>query len=231
MPVYELDPLDPAQGFPDPELALDEPNGLLALGGDLSTPRLLNAYAAGIFPWYAEGQPILWWSPDPRTVLTPGTLHVSRRLARTLRRGRFEVTANRAFDAVIEACSAPRAGQDGTWLLPEMRAAYRLLHRHGHAASVECWHEGELAGGVYGVQLGRVFFGESMFTRVTDASKVALVHLLREQVAGPVELLDCQVASGHLHRLGAFELPRTEFLGRLAALLPRGIDRPPWHGN
>ena len=218
MPLFELDPTDPGAPFPDPTLALTEPDGLLAVGGDLSPQRLLNAYHQGIFPWYAEGQPILWWSPDPRTVLTPESLHVSRRLARTLRRSKFTVTYDTDFSGVLEGCAAPRDDQDGTWLLPEMKDAYLRLHRLGYAHSVECWLDGELAGGLYGVRLGRVLFGESMFTRITDASKVALVHALRDPAFGPIDLLDCQMTTDHLLRMGAQEIPRHEFLHQLEEL-------------
>jgi len=191
-----LDPRDPDAPFPPAEAALREPNGLLAVGGDLSPRRLLRAYRSGAFPWYGEGQPILWWSPDPRAVLLPERVRVSRSLRRTLRRGLFRVTVDRAFDAVIEACATvPRPGQDGTWITPEMAAAYRRLHRLGHAHSVEAWtRDGELAGGLYGVAIGRVFFGESMFSRRSDASKVALVTLCRALEAWGYGLVDARRA-------------------------------------
>ncbi len=211
MPIFRLtDQL----AFPDPRLASAE--GLLAVGGDLAPERLLLAYSLGIFPWYGPGEPPLWWSPDPRCVIFPATVHVSRRLARTLRQGRFAVTCNHAFDEVIAACADLRAGHaGGTWLVPEMRSAYRELHRLGYAHSVEVWRHGQLAGGLYGVAVGRFFFGESMFHLLTDASKVALVKLCRHLTERDFELLDCQVPNPHLLRMGARLLPRSEFLERL----------------
>jgi leucyl/phenylalanyl-tRNA--protein transferase len=219
--LFLLDPHDPEAPFPDPALAEREPDGLLAVGGDLGIARLLNAYRRGIFPWFSPGDPILWWSPDPRTVLVPGHVRVSRSLRKTLRRGQFAVSIDRAFDEVITACAAPRPGSEGTWLVPEMIAAYRRLHRQGWAHSVEVWHGMDLAGGLYGVAIGRVFFGESMFSRVSDASKVALVHLSRTLDAWGFGLIDCQVLTGHLVRMGAEQIRRAAFLGlidRLCAL-------------
>ncbi len=202
----------PAHAFPDVDCALDEPNGLLALGGSLSPERLLCAYARGIFPWYSTGQPILWWSPDPRMVLFPGELRVSRSLRKRLRRGEDRVTVDTCFRRVVEACAAPRDGAAGTWILPEMVDAYERLHRLGHAHSVECWRGGTLAGGLYGVAIGRVFFGESMFSTLPDASKVALEWLCRRDFA----LVDCQLPSPHLQRLGARCIARREFCARIA---------------
>jgi len=213
--LYLLDPTDPHAPFPDVEMAEREPDGLLAVGGDLGVTRLVNAYRQGIFPWFSEGDPVLWWSPDPRTVLFPDRLRVSRSLRKTLRKSGFQVTIDRAFDAVVHACAGPRAGGEGTWLVPEMIAAYGRLHREGLAHSFEAWRDGELAGGLYGVALGRVFFGESMFTRVSDASKVALVHLCRRLLDWEFELIDCQVLTSHLIRMGAEEIPRREFVGLL----------------
>jgi leucyl/phenylalanyl-tRNA--protein transferase len=213
MPVFLLDrrPI-----FPPAVLA--EPEGLLAVGGDLSTERLLVAYKHGIFPWYDRpGGPILWWSPDPRLVLFPAELHVSRRLRRTIRQGRFEVRFDSAFEAVIRACAeADRPGEPGTWITPEMQQAYARLHRLGFARCAECWREGQLVGGIYGVQLGRAFFGESMFHAETDASKVALVSLVEKLASEGVELIDSQVTSAHMLRFGAREIPRDEFLARVA---------------
>lgn len=209
-----LDPRRPE--FPPPERALREPNGLLAAGGDLTVPWLLAAYRSGVFPWYDDDRgPILWWSPDPRAVLFTQDLHVSRRLERTLRSGGFTCTFDRAFDDVVAACSAPRAGQRGTWITPVMQAAYGRLHRAGYAHSIEVWHGGTLAGGLYGVSLGRLFFGESMFHRRTDASKVALVTLTRRIESWGFSLLDCQVMNPHLESLGAREIPRSDFLEHL----------------
>lgn len=201
-----------AADFPEVDSALRDPNGLLAIGGDLSPERLLHAYRRGIFPWYSRGQPILWWSPDPRCVLEPGTLHISRSLARTLRRGRFRVSFNTDFAGVVAACAAPRPGASETWITREMTAAYTRLHELGHGVSVECRAAtGELVGGLYGVALGRIFFGESMFSRAADASKVALVHLDHELRRRDFRLLDCQVHSRHLQSLGARPMPRRLF--------------------
>jgi leucyl/phenylalanyl-tRNA--protein transferase len=204
----------PPRAFPDVCVALDEPNGLLALGGDLEPERLLYAYAHGIFPWYSDGQPILWWSPDPRMVLEPARLRVSRSLARRLRRGTYHVTWNRCFRRVVQACAAPRARQSGTWILPEMMAAYARLHALGHAHSIECWRGEELVGGLYGVAIGRVFFGESMFSALPDASKVALAHLCGAGYA----LIDCQLPSAHLATLGAAPVSRRSFCNALQRL-------------
>lgn len=201
----------PPRAFPDVDFALEEPNGLLALGGDLAPERLLYAYAHGIFPWYSEGQPILWWSPDPRMTLEPGELKISRSLRKTMRRDDFQVTLNQCFQRVVRGCAAPRATQSGTWILPEMMHAYIRLHDLGHAHSVECWHDDELAGGLYGVAIGRVFFGESMFSVHRDASKVSLAHLCSLGYA----LIDCQLPSEHLERLGARLMPRERFCQRL----------------
>ncbi len=211
MPVFLLGP-EPV--FPPVELA--EPEGLLALGGDLSPDRLLAAYKRGIFPWYEPGGPILWWSPDPRIVLFPSELHISKRLARTIRQGRFQTRYDTAFPQVIRACAETyRPGQDGTWLTPEMQDAYIRLHELGHAHCMETWLEDRLVGGIYGVKLGRIFFGESMFHHETDASKVALVALVGQLQGEGVTLIDCQVTNGHLQRLGGREIPRSEFILRL----------------
>ena len=203
--------------FPLAERASAE--GLLMAGGDLSPERLLAGYARGIFPWYGEGSPILWWSPDPRCVLIPSRLHVGDRLRRTLRSGRFSYSVDTCFGRVIRACAeAPRPGQDGTWIVPGMIDAYLRLHEQGHAHSVEVWEDGELAGGLYGVKLGRVFFGESMFHLRPYASKAALVFLVEQLRAQGVELLDCQQATPHMIRFGAEELPRRQFLSLVRRL-------------
>ncbi len=212
-----LQPDDPPDAFPDPADAATEPNGLLAVGGDLSPERLIAAYREGIFPWYENGQPILWWSPDPRAVLLPANLHISRTLRRTLRSGRFRVSVDQAFDAVLDGCMATRASP-GTWITAEMRAAYRRLHALGHAHSIETWCGSQLVGGLYGLALGRVFFGESMFSRVTDASKVALVRLVRLAESRGYPLIDCQVENRHLASLGSHLMPRPEFLHLVRAL-------------
>jgi leucyl/phenylalanyl-tRNA--protein transferase len=216
-PLFWLTAKTSADGFPPSAAALDEPAGLLAAGGDLTQTRLLAAYRRGIFPWYNEGQPILWWSPDPRLVFLPGDLKVSRSLRQTYRRGALRVSFDEAFAAVLQACAEPRPGQDGTWLHRHMIAAYSQLHAAGHAHSVECWQGDLLVGGLYGIAIGRVFFGESMFSRVSDASKLALVHLTERLWAADYRVLDCQVHSPHLERLGAREIPRAEFEGLIHA--------------
>ncbi len=207
--------------FPPPETASAE--GLLAIGGDLGSERLLEAYRRGIFPWYSAGQPVLWWSPDPRTVLFPQQLKISRSLRKTLRHGGFRVTLDTAFRAVIEGCAAPRRNSPGagagTWLNAELRDAYCRLHAEGYAHAVETWQGNHLVGGLYGVSLGGAFFVESMFSLATDASKVALAHLVRQLEAWNFSLIDCQVASAHLFSLGAEEIPRSRFLALLAAAL------------
>jgi leucyl/phenylalanyl-tRNA--protein transferase len=210
--------------FPPVVRALAEPNGLLAAGADLSVARLLRAYRSGIFPWFNEDQPILWWSPDPRMVLYPAELRISRSLGKRLRRRDYEVRADTAFGAVMRACAAPRDGNAGTWITPEMVAAYETFHRAGHAHSVETWIGGELAGGLYGVAVGRAFFGESMFTRATDASKIALAHLARQLARWGYGVIDCQMTTPHLARLGAREIPRAAFIRKLAELVnyPQG---------
>lgn len=213
-----IPPGDTSLRFPDPSLALRDPDGLLAIGGDLSPQRILSAYRQGIFPWYSDEQPILWWSPDPRTVLLPDHLKISRSLRKTLRKGHFRITLDRAFADVIDACARPRAGSSGTWITNEMAEAYTLLHRAGHAHSVEAWLGGELAGGLYGVSIGRVFFGESMFSRRTDASKVAFVYLVTQLKAWGFPLVDCQVHSEHLASLGAEEIKRPVFIRLLRSL-------------
>jgi leucyl/phenylalanyl-tRNA---protein transferase len=207
-----------ADAFPPPEEALTEPNGLLAAGGDLTPERLLAAYKRGIFPWYQEGQPILWWSPDPRAVLTPGTLKVSRSLRRSLKRQRFEFRVDTAFDLVVAACAEPRHYGGGTWITAEMAEAYGRLHRLGWAHSFESWLDDRLVGGLYGVAIGRAFFGESMFTRVTDASKVSLVHAVEYLRSRETEIIDCQVASAHTRSLGAVDIPRAEFVSLIGNL-------------
>jgi len=220
--------LDSGDPFPEVERALAEPNGLLAAGADLSLPRLLDAYRNGIFPWFSHDQPILWWSPDPRMVLFPAELKVSRSLARTLRNARFEVRADTAFDAVIEGCRQPRRGESGTWITEEMAEAYGTLHRAGFAHSVETWLDGKLVGGLYGVALGRAFFGESMFARVSDASKVALVALARQLQHWGFGVIDCQMNTAHLASLGAREIPRSEFTRRLRELVHYAPVPVPW---
>lgn len=215
--------------FPPLEFAMEQPNGLLCVGGDLSPSRLLEAYRQGIFPWYSDGDPILWWSPDPRMVLFPEALRVTRSLDKVLRNRAYEVRFDTAFDAVIEACSLPRRSQSGTWITDDIRAAYAGLHRLGYAHCAETWIDGELAGGLYGVALGRVFFGESMFMRVRDASKIAFVHLVRWLVTQGFAMIDCQMHTDHLASLGASEIPRAAFLGHLAELVDYRAPIGPWH--
>jgi len=218
-----LSSADAADSFPSPSEALTEPNGLLAAGGDLSPKRLLAAYRRGIFPWYEESQPILWWSPDPRAVLRPDGVRVSRSLRRSLIKGGFELRIDTAFADVVSACAAPRRYTDATWITRDMAAAYRRLHELGWAHSFETWRDGELVGGLYGVAIGRVFFGESMFARASDASKVALVRLAEYLDERSFELIDCQVASAHVASLGATSVPRADFLALLDAYCePRG---------
>ena len=224
MPVYLLNP-EPV--FPPPELAA--PEGLLAVGGDLSPIRLLAAYRQGIFPWYGPDDPLLWWTPDPRLVLFPEKMHISRRLARTLRSGVFTIQADTAFAQVLAACAAtPRRGEPGAWLLPEMRAAYARLHELGFAHSVESWQDGVLVGGLYGVVLGGVFFGESMFSTVRDASKAALATLVQQAPRLGIQLIDCQVTSAHLLSLGAEEIQRSVFQSLLDRLIGEVRPQPPW---
>lgn len=205
--------------FPPLENALSEPNGLLAAGGDLSPRRLLEAYRKGIFPWFNKDEPILWWSPDPRMVLFPSELKISRSLRKTLKKDHYRIHTDRSFDQVMHACASPRKEQTGTWIHPEMIAAYVDLHEMGLAHSIETWVDGSLVGGLYGVSLGKVFFGESMFSSVTDASKLAFVHLVQQLQAWGFGLIDCQVKSDHLASLGAREISRMEFSQRLDLLI------------
>ncbi|PSJ17803.1 leucyl/phenylalanyl-tRNA--protein transferase [Nitrosomonas supralitoralis] len=208
--------------FPPVGDALREPNGLLAVGGDLTSHRLLEAYSKGIFPWFNDDQPILWWSPDPRMVLFPHKLKISRSLRKAIKSAHYEIRTDCSFNQVMLACAAPRAGQAGTWIHPQMVAAYTALHEMGLAHCVETWIDGELAGGLYGVALGKVFFGESMFSRVQDASKIALVHLVKQLQFWQFGLIDCQVRTDHLASLGAQEISRTEFSQILDALITIG---------
>lgn len=227
--LYWLDPNQPDGAFPDPSLALAEPNGLLAMGGDLSPNRLLRAYALGIFPWYDPEESILWWSPEPRTVFRTGGVHISRRLQRTLSRHDYGVSLDRDFRGVIEQCAALRANREGTWLGPEMRAAYIQLHELGHAHSIEVWRDGALIGGLYGVATGRVFFGESMFSTQPDASKIALAWLARQLHAWGYRYLDGQVGSPHLYRMGAIDISRAELRDAIDQPEPADVPRSPWH--
>lgn len=229
-PLRLIRPKDPPEAFPDPCQALQDPDGLLAVGGDLSPARLLYAYRHGIFPWYHADQPILWWSPDPRAVLFPAAVHLSRSLRRRMAKGGYHVTFDSAFTQVMEACAGPRLQQPegGTWISPAMQTAYAELHRLGHAHSVEIWMEGELAGGLYGIAIGAVFFGESMFSRRTDASKLALAHLARQLEAWDYALIDCQVHSEHLRSLGSVRLPRQDFIALLEEHCAAPGHPAPW---
>jgi leucyl/phenylalanyl-tRNA--protein transferase len=224
MPIFRLvdEPV-----FPPPDYA--DPSGLLAVGGDLSKERLLEAYRLGIFPWYSDDQPILWWSPDPRLVLDLKDFKISRSLRKTLKKGVFEVTFDHAFEEVIQACAvAPRAAQNGTWITEEMQEAYINLHGLGYAHSVESWFGGKLAGGLYGVSLGKSFFGESMFHLKTDASKVALATLVEKLKSWDFHFIDSQMTTEHMVRLGAKELPRRIFLKRLQSALRHPTRRGRW---
>ncbi len=222
--LHWLDPRQPHQAFPDANFALLEPNGLLAIGGDLSVTRLLNAYRDGIFPWFNPDEPILWWSPDPRCVFVPADLHVSQSLAKRVKKADYAVSFNLAFTETLVACAGPRRAGRGTWLGADMRAAYLALSQLGHAHSVEVWREGQQIGGLYGLSQGRIFFGESMFSVANDASKLALVHLARQLSAWGFPLIDCQVSSPHLLRLGAITLRREDF--RSASQLAQQLAAP-----
>ncbi len=213
--VSWLSPDDPRETFPPVAMALREPNGLLAAGGDLSPERLLSAYRQGIFPWYDEGQPLLWWSPDPRCVLQSGDYHISRRLRRELRNSTAEVRINTAFGDVISACAGPRRSQQGTWITADMMSAYEHLHELGWAHSIEIWQAGKLSGGLYGLGIGRAFFGESMFSIASNASKIALLVLSQMLDSGRLALVDCQMVSQHLMSLGASVIPRNDFVARV----------------
>ena len=217
--LHWLDPRDPDQSFPPSHLAMRDPNGLLAIGGDLSVRRMLRAYSQGIFPWYNPDEPILWWCPDPRSVLHPDWLKVSRSLRKAIARKDYAVTMDHAFRDVLQACAGARAKSRGTWLGSDMQAAYCDLHREGHSHSVEVWREGKLIGGLYGVNIGRVFFGESMFSHATDASKIALYYLCEQLRQWEYELIDCQISSAHLSSLGAQEISRKAFLALLAPVV------------
>lgn len=224
MRIVKLSPQSLA--FPSPEGALRDPNGLLAIGGDLTAPRLLAAYERGIFPWYSPGEAILWWSPDPRAVLLPAELNLNRSLKRFLRHDPFRITLNHDFAAVIAACA--HRPDEGTWIGPEVQRAYQHLHRLGYAHSVEVWQDDQLVGGMYGVAQGALFCGESMFSRVTNASKCALMAFCRHFAAYGGELIDCQVLNAHTARLGAREIPRRQFLQQLSTLQRRPLAPACW---
>ena len=224
--------LDNNKRFPPVELALREPNGLLCAGGDLSPTLLLQAYRQGIFPWYSADEPILWWSPDPRMVLLPGEFRISRSLRQTLRRGNYEIRLDSQFPMVMRACAeVPRKAQQGTWITREMQLAYIRLHRFGYAHSVETWIDGQLMGGLYGMAIGRMFYGESMFSLASDASKIALAHLTRYLAQQGFALIDCQMNTPHLASLGAHEIPRSEFIKRLQVLCAENDHPGRWPSN
>jgi len=208
--------------FPSLELANSEPNGLLATGGDLSPERLLSAYSKGIFPWYSEGEPILWWSPDPRSVLLPDQLNISRSLKKVLRKDNLTVTLDSDFNRVLQACAAPRKDEAGTWISLEMMNAYQQLFELGIAHSVECYENGALVGGLYGVAIDKVFFGESMFSRVNNASKICFITAIQSMANQGIALIDCQLKTEHLQSLGAFEISRTDFQQKLHYLIKQG---------
>ncbi|MDO9468187.1 MAG: leucyl/phenylalanyl-tRNA--protein transferase [Thiobacillus sp.] len=220
--------LQNATFFPPVETALADPNGLLAMGGDLTVERLLDAYRHGIFPWFNAGEPILWWCPDPRMVLAPGEVRITRSLARRLRNGGFELRVDTAFVDVMRACAAPREDAGGTWISPVMVAAYSRLFDAGYAHSVETWRDGQLVGGLYGVAIGRMFYGESMFSREADASKVALVRLAQQLQCWDFGLIDCQMETPHLASMGARTMPRTAFTARLTELVNLPHRSGPW---
>jgi leucyl/phenylalanyl-tRNA--protein transferase len=226
--VAWLSPGDAPDAFPAVENAMREPDGLLAAGGDLGTPRLLAAYRQGIFPWYDEGQPLLWWSPDPRCVFRRGDLHIARRLRKEIRNSSLEVRVNTSFSNVIAACAGPRPHQPGTWITPDMQAAYERLSGEGWAHSVEVWEDGSLVGGLYGLAIGRAFFGESMFSRKSNASKMALLFLDRLLDDGRIGILDCQVHSSHLVNLGATSMPRSQFVALLRKLCEPAVRFSEW---
>lgn len=225
--IHWLTPND--EYFPPLEMALDDPNGLLAASGELSPRRLLTAYRRGIFPWYNQGEPILWWSPDPRMVLFPNELKISRSLHKALKKHHYEIRTDSAFTQVMQACAAPCKAQPGTWIHPEMISAYTRLHEIGVAHSVETWIEGKLAGGLYGIAIGRMFFGESMFSYVTDASKIAFVHLVKQLEHWSFGMIDCQMKTKHLASFGAREIPRRNFAQILNHLVISPTEPGNWH--
>ncbi len=223
-----LNPLLPDQAFPPVENALDDPDGLLAVGGCLSPNRIINAYRHGIFPWFSPDQPILWWSPNPRLILVPGSLKLSRSLKKKIRKGAFSMTFDTAFPEVVEACSGPRQDQTETWITNEMKTAYNRLHQMGYAHSIEAWYDNRMVGGLYGISIGRVFFGESMFHWKTDASKVAFAYLVDVLIKWRYQLIDCQVHTNHLISLGAEEISRKRFTYLLNTLCNKPPDPDAW---
>lgn len=223
-----LNPLLPDQAFPPVENALDDPDGLLAVGGCLSPSRIINAYRHGIFPWFSADQPILWWSPNPRLILVPGKFKLSRSLKKKIRKGVFSITFDTAFPAVVEACSGPRQDQTETWITEEMKEAYNKLHQMKYAHSIEAWYDNRMVGGLYGIAIGRVFFGESMFHWKTDASKIAFAYLVDKLIEWRYQLIDCQVHTNHLISLGAEEISRNRFTYLLNDLCNKPPDPDAW---
>lgn len=223
MPLFRL-----SRDFIFPPAGLARSDGLLCIGGDLSPGRLVLAYENGIFPWFSDNDPILWWSPDPRLVLFPDKVHVSKSLKKALRKNRFEIRVNTCFESVIRACSQPRDVDTGTWLVDEMIDAYVTLHQKGFAHSIEAWSDGRLAGGLYGISLGRCFFGESMFSKQTDASKIALVTLAAHLTRHRFDLIDCQIASDHLSSMGAVEISRANFLKQIQTSVKKKVSPSLW---
>jgi leucyl/phenylalanyl-tRNA---protein transferase len=220
--------LAPGQPFPPVQRALREPNGLLAAGGDLTLHRLLDAYRRGIFPWYSEGEPVLWWSPDPRMVLVPAEMSISRSLRKRIRSRVYEIRADTCFTKVMRACAEPRDGQSGTWITEDIVTAYSALHAAGLAHSIEAWQDGTLIGGLYGVSIGRMFYGESMFTRAVDASKVSLAHLAQQLARWRFGMIDCQMQTSHLESMGARTISRRDFLAALSELINYPTPTGPW---
>jgi leucyl/phenylalanyl-tRNA--protein transferase len=225
---YWIDNNDNGLLFPPTELALEDPNGLLAVGGDLQPERLIEAYRQGIFPWYSNNQPILWWSPNPRAVLFPEQIKVSRSLKKTIKRAPYTITIDKDFAGVVQGCSEPRKDSDDTWITSAMQAAYIQLHRLGVAHSVETWLGDTLVGGLYGLAIGRVFFGESMFSRATNASKIAFVHLVKQLEIWDYRLIDCQVSSEHISSLGSIDIPRQQFQKLLNELINKQPRTHSW---
>jgi len=228
MPVAFLNPLNPFEAFPPAESAETDPDGLLAVGGCLSPQRLLNAYRHGIFPWYNPGEPILWWSPNPRLIIYPHRLHVSHSLAKAVKKQRFRLSFDQNFSAVMQACAKPRTYANGTWISKEILQAYQQLFHLGVAHSIEVWQDDELVGGLYGVAIGKVFFGESMFHSVSNASKIAFVYLAQHLQDWQYELIDCQVNTSHLESLGAENMPRAEFIDLLEQFCPQTAHPLAW---
>lgn len=230
--MSQLPWLEPdAINFPSTELALDDPNGLLAAGSTLSTEQLLAAYRKGIFPWFEEGQPVLWWTPSPRLVIAPDQVHLSKSMKKFMRKGRYQVTTDKDFAAVIRACADPRDEQAGTWITNEIVEAYNNLHQLGFAHSIEVWDEDILVGGLYGIAMGKVFFGESMFSRAANASKLGFIALAKHLGTQGFELIDCQVHTDHLESLGAYEIDRAEFEDKLLNCIEEPLTPPDWPIN